>query len=62
MGIFQFVAVQVLPPFGISPDKAIALLLVMQALNYLVVLAFGLPGLYRFKGWRTAVAQSAATP
>jgi len=62
VGIFQFVAVQVLPPFGISPDKAIALLLVMQALNYLVVLAFGLPGLYRFKGWRTAVAQSAATP
>jgi glycosyltransferase 2 family protein len=55
VGIYQFVAVSVLVPFGVSKDGALALILVQQALGYVVVLAFGLPGLYRFKGWRTAI-------
>jgi uncharacterized protein (TIRG00374 family) len=48
VGIYQFVAVNVLTPFGMSKDDAIAYILVAQALSYLVVIAFGLPGLYQF--------------
>jgi uncharacterized protein (TIRG00374 family) len=55
VGIYQFVAVSVLTPFGVPKDAALALILVMQALGYVVVIAFGLPGLYRFKGWRKAI-------
>jgi hypothetical protein len=54
VGIFQFVAVSVLTPFGISKDGALAEVLILQAISYGVVLIFGLPGLYKFKGWRTA--------
>jgi uncharacterized protein (TIRG00374 family) len=57
LGISQFVAVSVLVPFGVSKDGAIALSLVQLALAYVVWLAFGLPGLYRFKGWRSAIAE-----
>lgn len=49
VGIYQFVAVNVLTPFGMSKDDAIAYILVAQALSYLVVIAFGLPGLYQFR-------------
>lgn len=56
VGIYQFVAVSVLTPFGVSRDGALALVLVLQAIGYVVVTAFGVPGLYRFKGWRNAVA------
>ena len=48
VGIYQIAAVTVLVPFGISPDGAMAYILVAQALGYLVVVAFGLPGLYRY--------------
>jgi uncharacterized membrane protein YbhN (UPF0104 family) len=47
VGIFQFVAVTVLVPFGIPKDKALAFILVIQATGYVVVLALGLPGLYK---------------
>jgi uncharacterized protein (TIRG00374 family) len=56
VGIFQFVAVSVLTPFGIPKDGALAEVLILQAISYGVVLAFGLPGLYKFKGWRRATA------
>jgi len=56
VGIYQFVAVSVLTPFGISKDGALALILILQAVGYAVITLFGLPGLYRFKGWRSAVA------
>ncbi len=60
VGIYQFVAVTVLTPFGISRDGALAFIILSQALGYLVVLMFGLPGLYRFQGWRrSAVAPPA---
>jgi glycosyltransferase 2 family protein len=49
VGIYQFVAVTVLTPFGISRDGAMAYILVAQALGYLVVLPFGLAGLYRLR-------------
>ena len=50
VGIYQFVAVTVLTPFGISRDGALAYILVAQALGYVLVLAFGLPGLYKLRG------------
>ena len=46
VGIYQFVAVTVLTPFGISRDAALAYILVAQALAYVVTLALGLPSLY----------------
>src|SRR5664279_333732 len=50
VGIYQFVAVTVLTPFGIGRDEALAYILVAQALGSMVMLAFGLPGLYRLQG------------
>jgi len=61
VGIFQFVAVSVLTPFGIGKDAAVAYILLTQAMGYVVVVAFGLPGLYRFRGWRSAVATQAVS-
>jgi uncharacterized membrane protein YbhN (UPF0104 family) len=49
VGIYQFVAVTVLTPFGISRDGAMAYILVLQALGYAVVLLFGLPALYKLR-------------
>ena len=49
VGIYQFVAVTVLPLFGISRDAALAYILVAQALGYLSVVAFGLPALYKLQ-------------
>jgi uncharacterized protein (TIRG00374 family) len=49
VGIFQFVAVSVLPPFGLSRTDAIAYILVAQAVNYVVVGAWGAIGLTRYR-------------
>lgn len=45
VGIYQFVAVSILTPFGISKTASIALILVYQAMSYVVVLTWGLIGL-----------------
>jgi len=50
VGIYQFVAVTVLAPFGIGKDSALAFILMFQALNYVLVLIYGLPGLYVLEG------------
>ncbi len=55
VGIYQFVTVTVLTPFGVRHDDALAFSFVTQALNYAIVLVLGLPGLYRFKDWRQAM-------
>jgi len=49
VGIFQFVAVTVLTPFGVSRDGALAYILVLQALSYAVVICFGVPALYKLQ-------------
>jgi hypothetical protein len=46
VGVYQFAAVTILTPFGISRDGALAFILVSQAMNYVLVLAGGLPGYY----------------
>ncbi|HEY3453069.1 MAG TPA: lysylphosphatidylglycerol synthase transmembrane domain-containing protein [Bryobacteraceae bacterium] len=41
VGIYQFVAVSILTPFGLSRSAAIAYILMFQALNYVIVLSWG---------------------
>jgi hypothetical protein len=45
VGIYQFAAVSVLTPFGYSQADAIAYILLFQAMNYVVLLVWGLLGL-----------------
>ncbi len=47
VGIYQFVAVSVLTPFGITRDEAIAHILLFQAMMYVVFLAWGSIGVWR---------------
>jgi uncharacterized protein (TIRG00374 family) len=54
VGIYQFAAVTILPPFGIDRNAALAYIIVVQALSYAVVLVLGLLGLYRIRGARKA--------
>lgn len=46
VGVYQFVAVTVLAPFGIKRESALAMILVSQALNLLVVSLWGGFGLW----------------
>src|SRR5262245_60852479 len=48
VGIYQFVAVTVLPPFGFSRADAIAFIIVAQALGYVVMGLWGSLGLVRY--------------
>jgi uncharacterized protein (TIRG00374 family) len=54
VGIYQFVAVTILPPFGIDRNAALAYILVTQALGYAVVLVLGLVGICRVRNTRKA--------
>ena len=45
VGVYQFVAVSVLTPFGLSKTDAIAYILLFQAMNYVTVLFWGGIGL-----------------
>jgi uncharacterized protein (TIRG00374 family) len=47
IGVYQFVAVTVLMPYGFSRGEALAYILIAQVLNYLVVTFWGLPGLWK---------------
>lgn len=47
IGIYQFVAVSVLTPFGYTQDQALVFILAFQAVTYAMVLIFGLLGLWR---------------
>lgn len=49
VGIYQIVAVRILPPFGFSKDDAIAYILVFQVVSYLVFLFWGSLGLWQLK-------------
>jgi glycosyltransferase 2 family protein len=49
VGIYQFVAVNVLTPFGISRTDAIAYILFFQALNYVVIGLWGSVALWRHR-------------
>jgi uncharacterized membrane protein YbhN (UPF0104 family) len=49
VGIYQFVAVTVLTPFGLSRTDAIAYILVAQALSYILIGFWGSLGLWRYR-------------
>jgi uncharacterized membrane protein YbhN (UPF0104 family) len=49
VGIYQFVAVSVLTPFGFSRTQAIAYILVVQALSYVVMGLWGAMAFWRFR-------------
>ncbi len=55
VGIYQFVAVTVLTPFGFSRNDAIAYILVAQALSYIVIGVWGSLGLWRYRLARRSV-------
>ena len=45
VGVYQFVAVRILTPFGLTNSQAIAYIFLFQAMNYAVILFWGLLGL-----------------
>ncbi len=51
VGIYQFVAVTVMPAFGITPSQALVFILSAQAVNVSTIVLWGLLGLWRFGGW-----------
>ena len=52
VGIYQFVAVTVLTPFGLSRTDAIAYILVAQALSYVLIGVWGSIGIARYRRTR----------
>ena len=52
VGIYQFVAVSVLPGFGLSRAEALAFILALQGTIYLYILPWGLIGLWRLNRGR----------
>ena len=50
VGIYQFVAVTVLGPFGIPRDPAVAFVIVMQAIGYVTMIMYGVPGVIKLGG------------
>jgi uncharacterized protein (TIRG00374 family) len=62
VGIYQFVAVTVLAPFGFARDEALAFILAAQAVIYAVVIVWGALGLWSLgvRSLRGAVAADTA--
>jgi uncharacterized membrane protein YbhN (UPF0104 family) len=60
VGIYQFVAVTVLGPFGFSRTDAIAYILVAQAIGYVVIGIWGSIGILRYR--RVSAGPAASTP
>ena len=56
VGVYQFVAVSVLAPFAVGQSQALALVLLFQAVIYVVVTPWGLIGLWRLGGLGAARA------
>jgi uncharacterized protein (TIRG00374 family) len=48
VGVYQFVAITVLAPFGITQADALAFILTSQMLGYMVIFFWGLMGLWRY--------------
>lgn len=57
IGVYQFVAVSILVPFGFSRSDALAYVLISQILSYLVITFWGLIGL-----WQINKAKAPAPP
>ncbi len=55
VGVYQFVAVTVLVPFGFPRSDALAYSLILQVMNYAVVTFWGLLGLWRINAGNFSV-------
>ena len=51
VGVYQFVAVAVLAPFGFSQSEALAYIIAFQAMAYSVVIVWGFVGLWQLGAW-----------
>jgi uncharacterized membrane protein YbhN (UPF0104 family) len=60
VGIYQFVAVTVLGPFGFSRTDAIAYILVAQAIGYVVIGIWGSIGILRYRRVHAGPAASSS--
>jgi uncharacterized membrane protein YbhN (UPF0104 family) len=58
IGVYQFVAIAVLTPFGFSRANALAYILISQTLNYLLVSFWGLIGLWRINKSRPSPVEN----
>jgi uncharacterized protein (TIRG00374 family) len=59
VGIFQFVAVSILKPFGVPKDSALAYILVTQAIGLVVVALMGIPAFSLLREARKESAEAA---
>jgi glycosyltransferase 2 family protein len=50
VGVYQFVAVTVLGPFGLSEAQAVAYIIAYQGVMYVVITLWGLIGLWKLRG------------
>jgi uncharacterized protein (TIRG00374 family) len=50
IGVFQWVASSVLGSYGVSPEPAVLIAIGLQAMNYLVLLAWGTAGVFQLGG------------
>ena len=51
IGVYQFAAVTVLMPFGFSKAEALALILIIQVINYMLVSFFGILGIWQLRNF-----------
>lgn len=58
VGVYQFVALLVLVPFGFSQSEALAYILISQVLGYLVISFWGLIGLWQINRMKKLIPQS----
>jgi len=49
VGVYQFVAATVLPLYGASKTAAVVFSLVTHACNYVIVMVWGLTGMFRLR-------------
>lgn len=49
VGIYQFVAVTVLPPFGFSQSESLAYIILFQAVSYITIMFWGFVGLWALR-------------
>jgi uncharacterized protein (TIRG00374 family) len=58
VGVYQFVALLVLVPFGFSQSEALAYILISQVLGYIVISFWGLIGLWQINRMKKIMPQS----
>lgn len=59
LGVYQFVTVSVLAPFGIDQNNALVYILAFQAMTYVLVIVWGMIGLWRLNTNLSALRQTA---